>query len=509
MPTREQYLAEAQKRGLIPNEQREQQYGTISAKPGFLESSLPMAGQIAGGFLGAKGGVPGAVIGATGGAMAGRLGQQAFRRARGEEITPAETAKELGGEALITGAAETAFPAASRFLGPVVKPIASKIWKKAARPAIENVFRFMTGISPESTQRLLERGPEQILTRKMRSREKGIRIAEDFLKGAKKAHKIVNAEWESTVGPLRKLGTSSVEAEPIRDAARMAESEFAGAEGPVLKSVKDVFSTLHGVVGDVKELTMKPKFISQTREAVSPILKETGQPFTSEITERVAVPSVAKKLSLDKAISARQQLDDVIYAGKAQGLLTPRQSVALKDVRSSISNEIHSAFPEIAQVDEQKHVLSKASKVIERFSPESVTNVDRLGKMIDSFEDISPAVREAIQKADSVISKNTGNSLLDLIRDRAAAKAFEPTELRAVRTWLIGAVLGALGLGAGGPIGGAAATGLGLTLSSPRLVGETIKATQTIGRGASQFLKKAIPLGAAQAGRETFLPEKK
>lgn len=501
MPTREDYLAEAQRRGL-----REKTFGTISPRPGFLERSLPAIGQTVGGLAGGPGGPVGVGVGATAGAVAGRAGQLFLRRSRGEEITPQEVGKNLVGEGAVTAAAETAFPVAGHFLKPVVRPAVEYVAKKAIRPSIENFLRFMTGITPENTRRLLERGPANILTRKLRSREKGIRVAEDFLRKAKKAHQVVNMEWNATVEPLRKLRTSVVEATPIRNAAQSAEQEFVGAGGPVLEHVKDVFSTLHGAVSDVEQLTTKPHFAAQTREVTSPILQQGGNPFTRQVTERVETGRIpARKLSLDKAIRARQQLDDVVYAGKAQGLLTPRQSAALKGVRRAISDSIHSAFPDIAQVDEQRHILGQASKVIERFSPESVTNVDRLGRMIDSFEDISPAVREAIQKADSVIAQKTGTSLLDTIRDRAASKAFEPTELRAVRTWIITAALGAFGLGTGGPLGGAAGTALGITLSSPRLAGEALKGVATLGHGAGVFARKVAPVATAEVGRRLFL----
>ena len=402
MPTREQYLAEAQRRGLRPvsSQDREQQYGTISARPGFLERSLPMAGQVAGGFLGGAAGasaggigaIPGGIAGATAGATAGRGAQQFLRARRGEQFTPQKVMGELGTEAAITGAAETALPVAGRFLGPVVKPHLQRFGKKVAGPAVENVLRFMTGVTPESTGRLLERGPAQILTRKMRAREKGIRIAEDFLGNAQQALKQTNKEWAAVTDPLRKNMTNAIPSQPLRNALDTIESEFLGMGGPAIPGTRDVFKDVRRVIKGGRTLT------------------------------------VGDSIPLDAALRARQQLDDIVFTGKAQGLLAPRQAAALKQLRSTLKETIHQTFPQIAKVDEERYVLGQALEVIEKFSPESVSNVDRLGKMIDAFEDISPAAREAIQKADNVISQRTGKSLLGSIQDRAASKAFEPTE---------------------------------------------------------------------------------
>ena len=102
MATREQYAAEAQRRGLSP--------GTISARPGLFEKSLPMAGQVLGGIAGSRGGAVGIGAGATAGAMAGKAGQLFMRKSRGERMTPQSVTGELGVEGAITGAAEAAFP---------------------------------------------------------------------------------------------------------------------------------------------------------------------------------------------------------------------------------------------------------------------------------------------------------------------------------------------------------------------------------------------------------------
>lgn len=469
MPTREQYLAEAQKRGLLSPQEREQRYGVLRAPPGFLERHLPAAGQITGGIAGTPGGFPGTVAGATAGALVGRGAQQLIRKRYGERFTPEKVAGELGGEAAITGAVETALPLVGRAVRPVVKPVLDKFAKKVLRPGVENVLRFMTSITPESTERLLTRGPKNILIRPLRAREKGIRIAENFLSQAKEAQKAVNAQWRQTFNPLMEDLTQGIPTQPLKQVIEQVEQDFAGSISPILPSTKDVFKPVQGVLEDLRLLT------------------------------------AGTQLPVKSAVLARQQLDDVIFSGRQQGLFTPRQVSALKTVRNSLSEGIHQTFPQTRLVDEQQFILRKTLKIIERFSPESVSSVDRLGKMIDTFEDISPAAREALMKADTVIQENTGQSLIGLIRDRAAARAFEPTELRAVRTWLIGAVLGGLGLTTGGPLAGSAGTALGITLSSPRLAGEALRGLFTVGRGIKTATRKTAPVASAELLRQKFL----
>ena len=237
-------------------EKRQEQFGTISARPGFLESSLPAAGQITGGIAGTLAGrLPGGILGATGGAVAGRLGQQAMRRGRGEQISPGQAAGELGIEAGLTGAVETAFPIAGKFLRPVVKPALEKFTKKVIRPGVENVLRFMTSITPENTERLLVRGPKNILTRPLRARERGIRIAEDFLGQAKEAQKSVNTQWRQTFNPLMEDVTQGIATQRLQQAITQVEQDFAGSVSPMLPSVKDVFKPVQGVLGDLRQLT--------------------------------------------------------------------------------------------------------------------------------------------------------------------------------------------------------------------------------------------------------------
>ena len=480
-PTREQYLAQAVKRGLLSSQQaQEKQYGTISERPGLFEKSLPMAGQILGGLAGSRGGALGVGAGATAGAVAGRAGQLFMRKSRGEQISPSQAAGELGTEGAITGAVETAFPVAGRLARPIVKPLADRFVKNVVRPRVAGTLRFFTGITPENTKRVLERSPKNVVTNPLQARDKGIRIAEEFLGNAQDALGKVNKQWVSVTDPLRKNPASVVSSQPIRKAAQTVATEFLGTPGPVLPGTKDVFR--------------------ETRRALQGVM---------QLASGDSIP-------LDTALRARQQLDEVVFQGKARGLMSTSQVVALTKLRTSFKDSIHSSFPQIAQVDTQRHVIGEALQVIERFSPESVTSVAKLGKMIDAFEETSvgPAAREALQQADAEIAKTTGKSLLDAIRDRAAAQAFEPTEIRAVRSYLIQAVLVGMGLGgfvAAGPGGAAMMTGLGVGLSSPWLAGRGLKVIAAAGRGVKLFARKTAPVvraATAEAGRSTFLRPK-
>lgn len=479
------FIPDEEPSGFIPDEEqsltqtpstsqeRERAFGTISARPGLVERSLEPAGQILGGLAGLRGGTPGVVVGATAGTVGGRFIQQHLRRQRGEEITPSEQIGELAGTGALTAAVETTFPLVGKALSPIAKPVIERVMKKTVRPGVENVLRFMTGITPENTGRLLERGPSTILNRSLRSRERGIRIAEQFLTKAQDALQTVNTQWAKVVKPLEAQTTSQIPSQPIRDTIVTTSKAFLPRTKDILPSAKDVFKLTRGVFKDLEQVVQKP-----------------------------VIP-------LRQAIAVRQQLDDVLFTGQAQGLLTPRQKTALEIVRRNLTETIHNTFPEVAKVDAKREVIGRAFTVIEKFSPESITNVSRLGRMIDAFENIDPAFREALQEADRVIANETGQSLLGLIRDRTAAVAFEPTELRAVRTWIIGAVLAAFGFTTGGPLGGAAATGLGITLSSPRLAGMGLRGLFAAGRGlrttgrtvrptlpaaATSFLKRFTPL---------------
>ena len=451
-------------------EKRQAQFGTLSARPGFLERSLPAAGQITGGVVGARvGGVLGGILGATGGAVTGRLGQQAMRRARGEEISIPKAVGELGIEAGLTGAVETAFPVAGKLARPYVQPFLEQAAKKVVRPAVGNVLRFMGGIRTQDTERLLTRGPQTILSRPMRSREGGTRLAEDFLQNAQQSLKQVNQQWAAVTGPLRKDVTNVIPSQAIKQAAATVEAEFVGTSGAAIPGTRDVFREARRAIEGMRQLT------------------------------------AGASIPLDTAIRARQQLDDLIFTGRAQGLLAPRQAAALGQLRRAFKESIHQAFPQIAGVDKQRAILGEALEVVEKFSPESVTSVAKLSRMIDAFEAIDPVMRETLQKADAVIAQQTGKSLVDAIRDRSAAMAFEPTELRATRTWLIQIILGTLGFGAGGPGGATGATALGVTLSSPRLAGKAIKGAFAAGRGAKFLTRKAAPVAIAETGRQQFL----
>ena len=467
MATQEQYRAEAVRRGLVS---REDAYGVIRARPGVLERSLPAAGQVAGGFLGSAGGVPGTIAGATAGATLGRGAQQLFRSARGESFTPRKVFGELGGEAAVTGAVETAFPLVGRLVKPVVKPFIARATKKVVRPGVENLLRFMGGIQPENTERLLTRGPKHILTRSLRARERGTRIAEEFLHNARQSLDTINREWVSVVDPLRKSPASVVSTQPIRNAAQAVESEFLGAGGPAIPGTRDVFRDVRKTLTGLQQLT------------------------------------AGDSIPLDTALRARQQLDDLVYTGKSRGLLSPRQSTALLKLRTSFKETIHQTFPDIAQVDEKRHILGEVLQVVEDFSPDKLSSVAKFSRMINAFENIDPAVREAVQRADSVISKATGKSMLDTIRDRAAAVAFEPTELRATRTWLINVVLGTLGFGAGGPGGALGATTLGVVLSSPRMAGKALQGIMAAGHGVKRAARSIAPVGVAELMRQKFIP---
>lgn len=480
MATREALAAEAKRRGLIAETDPQIYPGTISARPGFLERALPATGQLVGGVAGglagaAAGGIAapaGAIGGATAGALAGRGIQQWLRMGRGEKLTPQQVGQELGTEALVTGASEAVFPVVGKALRPVVKPFAENVVKKSFRPGIENMLRFMTSITPENTQRVLEAGPSNVLTRKLRSREGGVRLAKEFLGNAQEATRLSNEKWRTVFGPLMRDTTNLIQGKGVRNAAQDVRLDFAGGSDPVLESAKDVFKSLRGVVGDIETLT------------------KSGT------------------MTVDEAVRARQQIDNLVYTGRRQGLLSESQVAGLKTIRKSLTDQIHVDYPQTATVDTQRHVLGEAIDVIERFSPEAVSDVSRMGKMIDAFEDIDPAVREALYAADEGIKRETGKSFIDSIRDRSAAKAFEPVELRAVRSWLITAVLGALGFGTGGPGGAIASTALGVGLSSPRLTGEILKAGERVGKGAlkaAPFLRRGTELGAAEGGRQIFL----
>ena len=463
-------------------EQREQAHGTISARPSFGESMLPMAGQITGGLAGARfGGAPGMIAGATAGAVAGKGGQQALRARRGETFTPGKVTRELGGEALTTGVMESTLPLVGKALRPLTGPAKQWIGKKITRPAAEFVGEFFTGIHQKHTARLLSRG-KRILRRELRSEERGTRLAEKFLSNADQALKKVNDEWASAVKPLVDDPASVVKGEKVLTALDYVSTEFID-DTPAIPGTRDVFEEVRNVVEGIGSFA----------------------------TEGVGTGTVAKSIPLRRALRARQQLDDLIETGAKQGLISSRQKAALTTLRTSLKESIHDAYPAIAKVDESRHAISKAFDVVEKFDPDSVNSVGKLAQMIDEFAKIKPVYREALERADVEIKKQTGRSLLPSIKDRAAAVAFSPTEVRAVRGWIVNAIFSGLGLAqlvSGNPFGAAATTLLGIGLSVPRSLGHIIiPGVIGAGRAARRTVARGAPAMGSEVARQTFLRE--
>ena len=478
-------------------EQREQAHGTISARPSFGESMLPMAGQITGGLAGARfGGAPGMIAGATAGAVAGKGGQQALRARRGETFTPGKVTRELGGEALTTGVMESTLPLVGKALKPLTGPAKQWIGKKVTRPAAEFVGEFFTGIHQKHTARLLSRG-KRVLRRELRSEERGTRMAEKFLSSADQALKKVNDEWASVVTPLTDDPANVVKGDTILASLREVADSFLGTPEPAIPGTRDVFREVRRVMKGISSFAVK-------RQHVPGIVPRVpGQIGQTEL--------VGRDIPLRRAIMARQQLDDLIYTGGRQGLLAPRQKAALSQLRESFKSAIHESYPQIAKVDESRHTISQAFNVVEEFDPSSVNSVGKLAQMMDEFAKIKPVFREAIEKADAEIQKQTGKSLLSSIKDRAAAVAFSPTEVRAVRGWIVNAIFSGLGIAqlvSGNPYGAAATTLLGIVLSVPRSLGHIIiPGVIGAGRAARRTVARGAPAMGSEVARQTFLRE--
>lgn len=408
------------------------------------------------GFL--TGGPVGSIIGAPIGAGLGRAGGQATVQAIGQllGVRPGEQLpeqfKEVGGEAVSGALGE---------MGGRIVPAAGKLlWKKALRPGIENFANLFANIPKEETKYVLEKGPSKVLTRQARAEEVPYNIMGKVAQGIDFLKKQTSTLWKKTVEPVRSDATQAIDFNLIQEKTRGILRKF---------RYLDNRNRLRPMVG----------------------LSPSAKPVLDFYAKKI-VPFTKGRMTINDALTLREDLDSLIGWGKRTGLFGDKEKTTLRAIRGEIKNAIHSQSQEVTFADNAWEKLRDATKIFEKIDPRHPETFKTGEEMIKKFNNLPKATKVALQRLEDALPEQF-RFINDTLKF-SASKAFE-----GIRPRFLTAT--GLGLGGGylkGPGFGAATGAAGLLLTSPRALGGILKlgekTAQTILPTISPTVKYGLPI---------------
>jgi hypothetical protein len=433
------------------------------------------AGAAQGTITGAPSGPAGMAAGAaslgaigliTGGA-AGRATGQGFVSQIGKEFgVREEEFIDVAKDIVKQGAFGAAGEAGGQLVGNVTKSTGKflssffdKVKKKFSDPTVQNLFNFTAGVEKNSVARLQQRGAKEILTRENMSEESILNIAQKIQNGVKKARKARGIEVQKAKDELSKSG-QRIE---IINPKRRFNAELRRAE----------------ILDD--KFQVKDPLIRTTDTGRDRLLnvKETLDSFNG------------KTINAKEAIRFKGELDDIIkFSQEGKIVVGTNEQRILQNLRGVLDKNIKIKSKRLQAADDSFSELAKTQDLLK--TQLNLPSAEGFLKKV--LNDKSPAfTRQKLSELDGMLFKK--DKFLEQLKDVIAARDFSSGTMRGIRSGIFGSAfrnIGSLtGAGAlsGGPVGALAGFGTGVAVSTPRTVGNLIKAQQSLGLGLGSAAK--------------------
>ena len=484
--TREQARQELARRELTRREQA--RAATPEAPTHPLESDLaktffPGVGGLLGGMGGgALGGMAGGIGAAPGMAAGGMTGAAAGEGARqflsgmtgGPRRTATEALRGQLGEAITEGVGMgvgKAIPAAARLAG------------RAGRAATTRLGSMATGVSPQSIQRVFQRGAKQIVTPEFQEFAKGgipETIRTKVIEGFNRFRTGHETRYDQALAALKpRLERTTTNLIPALDqfSKRLVEGNFLTSEMQPHKAVVPLLG---------KDLAPEA---AKSAQKLTGILKRIEQIAT---VPRAGMTEVGI-LPTEQAVRLKRELDTLLDfdPNAIQKMTKPAQAVLL-GLRTALREATEAAVPELAEANGDYHLFRDLYDVIQPqlHDPTIETTLRQLTRNKNTFN------FRMLQDVDQQLAPDERflNQVLDVLAGSEFGK--EPNIYRALLPGTFGMFQGFAGQG---PVGGAVGLLLGMGATSPRVFGRGLRAAEAVAKPLTRAGRAVQPAASAAA----------